>query len=136
MDVFSLWLVRLPEATKQAGQFSFHDFNVSPNRIAFEARLSQDGYVLLNEIDYPGWKATVDGQPAEILRADGIFRALWVPAGSHRIDFRFWPRFLIPGAAISLATLISVSLALAASRPSKWAAAEKGEATVLAAESG
>ncbi|MCI0424108.1 MAG: YfhO family protein, partial [Acidobacteria bacterium] len=137
VDLYSLWLVRLPEvAPPGAAEFSFRDFNVSANRITFEARLSQDGYVLLNEIDYPGWKATVDGEPAEILRADGIFRALWVPAGSHRIDFRFWPRFLIPGAAISLATLISVSLALAASRPSKWAAAEKGEATVFAAESG
>ena len=72
-------------------------------------------YVFLNEIYYPGWTATIDGEPAEILRANSIFRALWVPAGSHRIEFRFWPRFLIPGAAISLATLTVVGLGLAAS---------------------
>jgi hypothetical protein len=119
VDVFSLRLVRLPETKARRGEdFSFHDFDVSANRVSFEARLSQDGYVFLNEIHYPGWTATVDGEPAEILRADAIFRALWVPAGSHRIGFRFWPRFLIPGAAISLATLAAVGLALAASRSS------------------
>ena len=84
---------------------SFENLQVSANRISFDAKLSQDGYVFLNEIHYPGWTATVDGEPAEILRANAIFRALWVSAGSHRIEFRFWPRFLIPGAAISLATL-------------------------------
>ena len=89
---------------------------MSANRISFDARLSQDGYVFLNEIHYPGWTATVNGEPAEILRANTIFRALWVPAGSHRVEFRFWLRLLIPGAAISLATLTVVGLALAASR--------------------
>ncbi len=115
--LYSLWLVRLPEAApRQVQEFSFQNFNVTANRIAFEAQMGQDGYVLLNEIDYPGWKATVDGERAEILRADGIFRALWVPAGLHRIDFRFGPRFLIPGAAVTLATLVGVAMALAAGR--------------------
>lgn len=120
VDLYSLWLVRLPEvAPQQAQDFSFRNFSVTANRIAFEADLNEDGYVLLNEIAYPGWKATIDGEPAGILRADGIFRALWVPAGLHRIEFRFWPRLLLPGAAISLATLIVVLMALTASRHSK-----------------
>ena len=114
--LFSLWLVRIPEAEPmKGGQASFENLQVSANRISFEAKLNQDGYVFLNEIHYPGWTATVDGEPAEILRANGIFRALWVSAGAHRIEFRFWPRFLIPGAAISLATLLVVGRALAAS---------------------
>jgi len=117
--LFSLWLVRVPEAKPmQGGEVSFENLHVSANRIGFEARLSQDGYVFLNEIHYPGWTATVDGEPVEILRANAIFRALWVPAGTHQIEFRFWPRFLIPGAVISLATLTVVVLALAASRSS------------------
>jgi hypothetical protein len=117
--LFSLWFVRVPEARPmKGGEASFEKLHVSANRIGFEAQLSQDGYVFLNEIHYPGWTATIDGAPAEILRANTIFRALWVPAGSHRIEFRFWPRFLIPGAAISLVTLAVVGLALAASRSS------------------
>jgi Bacterial membrane protein YfhO len=120
VDPYSIWLVRLPDTkAKQAREFSFQKFDVSANRFAFEASLSEDGYVLLNEIDYPGWQATIDGQPAEILRADGLFRAVWARSGSHRIEFRFWPRLLLPGAAISLATLAIVIAALAATRPSK-----------------
>ena len=120
VDPYSLWLVRLPDATpKQAREFSFQNFDVSPNRIAFEARLSEDGYVLLNEIDYPGWQPTIDGQPAIIHRADTLFRAVWAPTGVHRIEFRFWPRLLLPGAAISLTTLAFVAAALVATRSSK-----------------
>ena len=120
VDPYSLWLVRLPDkAPKQARDFSFQKFEVSANRIAFQAQLSEDGYVLLNEIDYPGWQATIDGQPAGILRADGLFRAVWAPAGAHHIEFRFWPRLLLRGAAISLATLAVVIAGLVATRPSK-----------------
>ena len=117
--LFSLWLVRVPEPERIEGsQSAFENLQVSANRISFGARLSQDGYVFLNEIHYPGWTATIDAKPAEILRANTIFRALWVPAGSHRIEFRFWSRFLILGATISLATLTVVGLALAASSSS------------------
>ncbi len=70
--LFSLWLVRIPEAEPmKGGQASFENLQVSANRISFEAKLNQDGYVFLNEIHYPGWTATVDGEPAEILRANG-----------------------------------------------------------------
>jgi hypothetical protein len=106
VNVYSLWLVRLPETpAPESRDFSFSDFSVSANRIAFQAQLSQDGYVLLNEIYYPGWEATMDGAPLEVLPADGIFRALAVPAGSHQIEMRFRPRHLAAGAAVSLLTL-------------------------------
>ncbi len=87
--MFSLWLVRIPEAEPmKGGQASFENLQVSANRISFEARLSQDGYVFLNEIHYPGWTATVDGEPAEILRANGIFRAL-MGSGRTRTGLSF-----------------------------------------------
>ena len=127
--MFSLWLVRVPEhEAARVGKFSFENFDISANRVSFEARLSQDGYVFLNEIDYPGWTATVDDKPAEILRADTIFRALWVPSGLHRIEFRFWPRFLIPGAAVSLATLAGVCVAwMALPQDQKGSGAKPGQ---------
>lgn len=107
VNLYSLWLVRLPSfPPPAAAPFSFGDFEYSANRIALRASLSEDGFVLLNEIHYPGWEATINGRPAEILRADGIFRALWVPAGEHRIAMRFRPRYLGWGAAISLFTVI------------------------------
>ncbi len=120
VDLYSLWLVRLPDPTpRETREFSFQKFEVSANRIVFEANLSKDGYVLLNEIDYPGWQATIDGKPAKILRGDGLFRAVWTSAGVHQIEFHFWPRLLLPGAAISLATLAVVAAAMVVTRSSK-----------------
>jgi hypothetical protein len=105
-NLFTLWLVRLPQTDPpEAGNFSFGDFSVSANRIALRAQTEQDGYLLLNEIYYPGWEATMDGEPLEVLPADGIFRALAVPAGAHQIELRFRPRHLVAGAAVSLFTL-------------------------------
>jgi uncharacterized membrane protein YfhO len=47
----------------------------------------------------------MDGKPTEILRADSIFRATFVPAGTHRLEFHFRPRCFAWGAAVSLVTL-------------------------------
>jgi hypothetical protein len=97
----------------EAREFSFRDFSVADNDYAFTAYLRRDGFVLLNEIYYPGWEATVDGKPADILPADYTLRALSVPAGSHRIELRFRPRHFLLGVAVSLLTL-SMYLAYAA----------------------
>jgi hypothetical protein len=106
LRIYSIWLIRLPDSDPpDSGSFAFDDFSVSANRISFASRQEHDGYILLNEVNYPGWNATVDGQPAAILPADGIFRAVRVKAGSHRLEFNFWPRHFLWGAAISLLTL-------------------------------
>jgi len=49
------------------------------------------GYLVLADADYPGWVATVDEQPAPIYRADILFRAIELPAGTHTIELRFEP---------------------------------------------
>jgi uncharacterized membrane protein YfhO len=63
---------------------------------------------VLTDLAYPGWTARVDGAPAEILLADGSFRAVAVPAGSHRVEFRYRPISVYAGAAISAAALLGL----------------------------
>ncbi|MEK7327304.1 MAG: YfhO family protein, partial [Chloroflexota bacterium] len=64
------------------------------------------GYLILTDEDYPGWLATVDGQPAEITKAYGLFRAVAIPAGGHTVEFRFEPTSLKIGAIITIASLL------------------------------
>jgi hypothetical protein len=117
VDLYSLWLVRLPEtAPATPGTFAFRDFSYTANRISLTADIPEEGFVLLNEIFYPGWEAAVDGHPEAICRADGTFRGLWVSSGTHRIQLQFRPRNLLLGAAVSLATLILSLACLAACR--------------------
>lgn len=49
------------------------------------------GYLVLNDVWHPWWQATVDGRPTPVLRANVMFRAVAVPAGRHRVAFRFSP---------------------------------------------
>ena len=106
LRIYSLWLVRLPSSQpSEPGSFTLDNFSSSANQITLDARADRDGFLLLNEVHYPGWEAPVDGKPAEIPRADTLFRALVLPAGSHRIEMRFRPRYFAWGAAVSLFTL-------------------------------
>ena len=64
----------------------------------------QPGFVVLTDQDYPGWRATVDGVPTPILRANYAFRAVRVPGGRSVVEFRYRPWSVWLGLATSLAT--------------------------------
>ena len=67
----------------------------APNRLTYETNNAQDGIAVFSEIYYPdGWHITIDGQPAELARADYILRTMYVPAGQHTIEMRFDPTSL------------------------------------------
>jgi uncharacterized membrane protein YfhO len=56
-----------------------------------------------------GWRATVDGEPARLLRADGRHRAVAIPPGRHTVRLKYEPPWLWPGVAL---TLLSVTIVL------------------------
>jgi len=76
-----------------------------PERVEIEAELTAPGYLVLTDAHYPGWRAWVDGEEVPIATADLLFRAVYLEAGRHRVEFRFRPRSLWPGTMMSLAGL-------------------------------
>lgn len=63
----------------------------APKHIVVKSKSAAAGVLLLNDRWHPDWKVTVDGQPAELLRANFIMRGVAVPAGEHMVEFRFQP---------------------------------------------
>ncbi len=59
--------------------------------VILEADSPDGGWVVLNDLWHPWWFAEVDGRPAELLRANVLFRAVAVPPGRHQVRFQFRP---------------------------------------------
>jgi hypothetical protein len=75
-----------------------------PDRVRIEADLVSPGYVVLVDTYDPSWRATVDGAPADILRANVAFRAVRLSAGKHLVEMACRPASLRLGLAISALT--------------------------------
>ncbi|SEG11930.1 hypothetical protein [Bosea lathyri] len=59
--------------------------------VEIEVTASSAGFVVLNDIWHPWWRAEVDGVETEILKANVLFRAVQVPVGTHKVRFSFHP---------------------------------------------
>jgi uncharacterized membrane protein YfhO len=82
----------------------------SPERLRVQVDAPREGYLVLADAFAPGWRAEVDGVPTAILRANGLFRAVRVPAGRHLVEMTYLPRSVVLGFAISaLAALLGVT---------------------------
>jgi hypothetical protein len=77
-----------------------------------EAHLAAPGVLVVLEAFDPGWRATVDGAEAKVLRANGLFRAVRLPAGRHRVAFEYRPRSAALGAALTLLGLAGAGAGL------------------------
>ena len=78
--------------------------------------------LVLTDLIYPGWSATVDGEPATVNTFERMFRAIDVPAGKHTVIWRYHPSFVYWGGAIGFAALL-VLAAVAHVRfwhPDRW----------------
>jgi uncharacterized membrane protein YfhO len=61
-------------------------------RVVIEADAATAGVLVLSDAWYPGWRVTVDGAPAPLLRADYALRGVALPAGRHVVEFTFRSR--------------------------------------------
>ncbi len=98
----------------------------APNLLKYDFQSKAPQLVVFSEIYYPkGWEVFVDGKPSSYFRADYLLRAMVVPAGHHRIEFRFAPVAWRVGETISLAGSILLLLLLALFAFSLWKKREK-----------
>ncbi|GAB2767645.1 YfhO family protein [Rhabdobacter roseus] len=87
-----------------------------PNELTYQSNASSEQLAVFSEIYYnvrDEWKVTIDGQPAQLLRANYVLRALRVPAGPHTISFRFEPVSVSTGRVVDLVSSILLVLLLA-----------------------
>jgi hypothetical protein len=83
----------------------------APEHVVVRVLAPAPGFLFLADQWFPGWRATVNGAPAPILRADYLFRVVEVPAGESTVEFRYAPASVRIGAAISAATLLVLIVA-------------------------
>ena len=91
--------ITLPAEGAAQGSASVVSHNAS--EVVIQTESDTDAILVLTETFYPGWIAKVDGERADILRANYVFRALPLSAGKHEVSFRFRPQSFFVGAAVS-----------------------------------
>ena len=92
----------------------------SPNRSTVRTRCRTPAFLVLAEADYPGWRATVDGVPAALVRADHALRGLALAAGDHRVELEYRPRSFAFGMALSAMAVAGLAFAGRAVRRRVW----------------
>ena len=117
------------EGVEYMGDPGEHTINLiqhDPEYIQYEVESENGGVMVCSEVHYPrGWKATIDGEPTRILRANFLFRALSIPPGKHRVEMRFESvttskeMFSNIGGIASLIFLF-ISIAMSFREPGKW----------------
>ncbi|HRU04597.1 MAG TPA: YfhO family protein [Candidatus Brocadiia bacterium] len=92
-----------------------------PERVVVEVDAPAAGALVLGDLYYPGWQAFINGQPAPIVRADYLLRAVFVQAGKSRVEFRYRPASFRVGAFVSVAGwLAAAALWLWGPRIAQW----------------
>ena len=85
---------------KQLGQAVAQDYNnvsvnliaYEPNELKYDVKSAKGGVLVFSEIYYPGWTATVDGQPVDVGRVNYVLRALQLKPGNHQVVLQFMPK--------------------------------------------
>jgi hypothetical protein len=75
-----------------------------PNRLELTAHAQTRGLLVLSEIYFPGWEATVNGRKVRIERVDGVLRGVVIPSGESRVVLRYVPTSVTLGAVVTLLT--------------------------------
>lgn len=94
----------------------------TPNRLVFDVEASGAALVVLSDNWFPAWKVSVDGDESPVLRADHTLRAVAVPEGRHRVEFRYESQLLRGSlvASIACTLLLAGAAGVSTMRVPRW----------------
>jgi hypothetical protein len=84
----AFFIFDIPQIPPIAPIVSAEITSYKPNKVDISVDAPSEGYLVLTDTFYPGWKVTVDGSSAEIMPAFGAFRAVQVSKGKHTVRFK------------------------------------------------
>ncbi|MBL0048894.1 MAG: hypothetical protein IPP32_12455 [Bacteroidetes bacterium] len=85
-----------------------------PNYLTYQSKAASEQLAVFSEIYYPdGWNAYIDGKLSPYFGCNYVLRAMRIPAGEHKIEFKFEPKTYATGEKIALASSILLYLVLA-----------------------
>ena len=85
-----------------------------PNHLVYDAYTITDRLALFSEIYYPkGWNCYIDGKPVDHVNANYVLRAAMIPAGRHKVEFKFEPATVKTGKIIALISSVLLILLVA-----------------------
>ncbi len=90
----------------------------SPHRVRLGVHTDAPALLVLSDVLYPGWEATIDGEATPLYRTNGIFRGVVVPEGSHRVELRYAPRPFRLGVGLLGMAVLAFAVAFTAHRRS------------------
>ena len=99
---------------------------LTSDEVVVTTRADRPAILVLSDSDYPGWNVTVDGQEAQLLRANYLFKAVAVPAGTHAVRFTFRSASFRNGATITGITAVVLVVLMVLFARRSWMATRGG----------
>jgi hypothetical protein len=89
---------------------------MSNSAMTIHTAAPRDSLLVVSDVYYPGWSASIDGHPAPIYRTDLVLRGVIVPAGAHDVVFKFRPETFFVGLVVSVLSVIGLAAGVAVAK--------------------
>ena len=80
-----------------------------PSSVAVTVAAERPALLVVSQAWFPGWRAEVDGEAADVVRVDGVVQGVPVPAGDHEVVLRYRPPGLVLGAVVTVTTAAALA---------------------------
>jgi uncharacterized membrane protein YfhO len=86
--------------------------SIRPRKLGFDldSSMEHDGFVVISQAAWKGWRAYVDGKPVRIVRANHAFLGVNVSAGRHKVRLVYLPEAFVIGRAVTFGALAVIAI--------------------------